>query len=423
MQNPQIAGAPQGSALTSREQEVLELLAFGLSNKEIAQRLLLSPRTVETHIDRILGKLNAPTRSRAVVEAGRTGLLRASIASGASSLEARPNNLPFQLTALVGREQDIVDVRELVLRNRLLTLSGSGGVGKTRLALRVGIDVVELNGDGVWFCDFSPIADPALVPSVVAKVLRLRDRADHSLAESILQGLKRKDLLLIFDNCEHVLDSAAELADEILHACPKVRILATSRQPLGIVGEAVHRLRSLAVPDAASGLTAHDAMEYGAVALFMDRAQAVDPLFALTNERVPIVATICRRLDGIPLAIELAAARVSSVSIEKLARSLDDRFSVLTAGSRTAWPRHKTLEALVDWSYDRLSEQEQQLFARLGVFAGGFSMDAVTAVCATNGLTDADVVSHIIALVEKSLLAVQTLRPQERYRLLETTRE
>ncbi len=420
MQEQEVARPPPGASLTNREQEVLDLLAFGLSNKEIAQRLLLSPRTVETHIDRILGKLSAPTRTRAVVEASRAGLLRGPSA-GAELSGGRPNNLPFQLSALLGREQDIADLRSLLTHNRLITLCGAGGIGKTRLALRTGVDLLGSCTGGVWFCDFSTISDPALVTSVVAKAVRVRESGERSPTATIVHALKRKHALLIFDNCEHVIESSAELADEILHECANVRILTTSRQPLGIIGEVVHRLRSLSVPDPGVQLSASESARFGAVALFLDRARGVDPHFRCTEQNAQTIATICRRLDGIPLAIELAAARVNVLSPETIARSLDDRFTLLTSGSRTALPRHKTLAALVDWSYDRLSDGERRLFTRLGIFVGDFSLSAAGEVCGA-GARDVEVLDTITALVDKSLVVAQTENAQERYRLIETTR-
>ena len=412
------------SALTKREQEILELIAFGLSNKEIAQRLGLGRRTVETHIDHVLSKLDVSSRARAVVEAGRAGLLgNVPATAPPSPRDSRPNNLPFQLTALVGREQDLIDVKILLEGARLLTLSGSGGVGKTRLALRVGVDLIGLYQDGVWFCDFSPISDPGLVVSVVAHALGVREQQGRPLDEAIVSLLKRKHALLIFDNCEHVLEASAELADEILHACPDISILVTSRQALGIMGEVVHHVRSLTLPDETEDLKANRAMRYGAVALFVERAMASDTRFTLTNDNAPVVADICRRIDGIPLAIELAATRVSVVSVRTLAQSLDDRFRILAAGSRTALPRHQTLSALIDWSYDLLSPEEQRLFNRLSIFTGSFALEAVEAVCAGNRLDDRDIPDLLIALVDKSLVVAQTAEPHERYRLLESTRE
>lgn len=415
--------APLLSPLTKREQEVLELMAFGLANKEIAHRLSLSTRTVETHIDHVLGKLNAPTRARAVVEAGKAGLLGgATTSTAAYSADSRPNNLPFQLTTLLGREQDLVATKSLLEAHRLVTLSGSGGVGKTRLALRIGVDLLDTYPDGAWLCDFSPLSGAAFVTNVVAKALAVREQPNRPLVESIVESLARKRALLIFDNCEHVLNAAAELVDEILHTCPNIRILATSREALGIVGEVVDRVRSLSLPDSLEELHADESLRYGAIALFVDRAQASDTRFSYTNENVQIVAEICGRLDGIPLAIELAATRSKVLNLNTLSRSLDDRFTVLTGGSRTALPRHKTLTALIDWSYDLLSAEERTLFNRVGIFAGGFSLAAATAVCGGEGLDANQIVSLLVSLTEKSLIVANTAGDHERYGLLESTR-
>jgi predicted ATPase/DNA-binding CsgD family transcriptional regulator/predicted negative regulator of RcsB-dependent stress response len=405
--------------LTKREHEVLELMAFGLANKEIAARLSLSRRTVESHIDHVLGKLQAPTRARAVVEAGRAGLLDA---SGDQSAHGRSNNLPFQLTTLLGREQDVMDAKSLLESNRLVTLSGAGGVGKTRLALRLGVDLLDRFPDGVWLFEFASISDSALVARTVAKVLTLRERQNRPLISSIVESLRRKRALLIFDNCEHVLNAVAELVDEILHNSPNIRILATSRQALGIVGEVVDRVRSLSMPDLADGLTADQSLHYGAIALFVDRAQASDRRFRLTDEIASVVAEICGRLDGIPLAIELAATRSDVLNVRTLARSLDDRFKMLTGGSRTALPRHKTLAALMDWSYDLLTPGERTLFNRVGIFAGGFDLPAASTVCGGDGLDDNNIPELLTSLTDKSLVVVETTSAHERYRLLESAR-
>jgi predicted ATPase/class 3 adenylate cyclase len=351
------------------------------------------------------------------------------------SLDARPNNLPIQRTSFVGREQDIADVTELLERHRLLTLAGSGGVGKTRLALQVGAELLDRYPDGVWFVDLAPISDPELVSSVTAHALGMRQQQGRRVDEAIAHWLKPKKLLLIFDNCEHVLEPVAKLAASILATAPEVAILATSRQPLDIAGEAAHRLPSLPLPGDVAGLTVDEALRYGAIALFADRAKVADTRFALTDDAAPIVAEICRRLDGIPLAIELAAARVRVLSIRTLAQRLDERFRLLTGGSRDALPRQKTLHALIDWSYDLLTPQEQLLFARLGVFAGGFSLDAATAVCAfchpepldsardklSRRIDEIDILDLLASLTDKSLVVADTSGEHERYRLLEST--
>jgi len=337
------------------------------------------------------------------------------------SLDTLPNNLPIARTSFRGRDRDLEEVKSLLGQRKLLTLFGSGGVGKTRLALQVGADVLDQNPDGVWLIDFAPITDPELVASVIAKEIGMAQVEGRRVDESIPQWLRRKKLLLILDNCEHVLEPVAAIADAITGGCPDVRMLATSRQALGVSGEEVVRLASLDVPHKIADLTAAAIMEFGAVALFVDRAHSVDKSFKLTDDTAPIVADICRRLDGIPLAIELAAARVKVLSIPNLAQRLNERFRILTGGSRTALPRQKTLSALIDWSYDLLTPQEQLLFARLGVFAGGFGLDAATNICGGEGLDEIDILDLLASLTDKSLVVADTSGEHARYRLLEST--
>ncbi|HEV2909428.1 MAG TPA: adenylate/guanylate cyclase domain-containing protein [Candidatus Eremiobacteraceae bacterium] len=338
------------------------------------------------------------------------------------SLDTIPNNLPIQPTSFRGREHDLEKVKDLLSQHKLLTLFGSGGVGKTRLALQVGAEVLDQYPDGVWLADFAPITDPELVSSIIAKELGMTQVEGRRVDESIIQWLKRKKLLLILDNCEHVLETVAAIANSILRACPDVRMLATSRQALGVSGEQVLRLPSLDVPHKIVDLTPEAVIEFGAVALFVDRARSVDASFALTSDSAPIVADICRRLDGIPLAIELAAARVKVLSIPNLAQRLNERFKILTSGSRSALPRQKTLSALIDWSYDLLNPPEQMLFTRAAIFAGGFSLDAATAVCGGEGFDEIEVLDVLSSLTDKSLVVADTSGEQERYHLLESTR-
>jgi len=338
------------------------------------------------------------------------------------SLDTISNNLPIQPTSFRGREHDLEEVKSLLGQHKLLTLFGSGGVGKTRLALQVGAEVLDHYPDGVWLADFAPITDSELVSSIIAKELGMSQVEGRRVDESIPQWLKRKKLLLILDNCEHVVETVAGLGNAIIRSCPDVRILATSRQALGIGGEEVLRLPSLDVPHKIADLTPAAVIEFGAVALFVDRAKSVDKSFALTDDNSPIVAEICRRLDGIPLAIELAAARVKVLSIPNLAQRLNERFKILTGGSRSALPRQKTLSALIDWSYDLLTQQEQTLFTRAAIFAGGFSLDAATAVCTAEGVDDIEVLDLLSSLTDKSLVVADTGGAQERYRMLESTR-
>ena len=338
------------------------------------------------------------------------------------SLDALPNNLPIQRTTFVGRDHDVAEVKELVSRHRLLTLVGSGGVGKTRVALQVGADLLDQYPDGVWFADFAPITDPELVSSVIAQVLGMSQQEGTRIDESIPPWLKRKKLVLILDNCEHVLEPVAAIAAAIIGTAPEVRIVNTSRQVLDISGEEVFRVPSLDVPHTIADLTPAAVAQFGAVALFVDRARSVDKSFALTDDTAPIVADICRRLDGIPLAIELAAARVKVLSVPNLAQRLNERFKLLTGGSRDVLPRQKTLVALIDWSYDLLTPQEQTLFLRLGIFAGGFALEAATRVCGGDGLDEIEILDLLASLTDKSLVVADTSGKQERYHLLESTR-
>lgn len=339
------------------------------------------------------------------------------------SLDTLPNNLPLQPTSFHGRVNDLKEVKSLLGKHRLLTLLGTGGVGKTRLALQTAADLLDIYPDGVWFVELAPITDPALVSGVIAKALGIGQTMGCELDEFIPQWLKHKELLLIVDNCEHVLEPVAALADAIVRCCPRVRILGTSRQALGVGGEATYQLPSLAVPESTGAMRAENAVTYGAVALFTDRAVLADRRFALTDDNASTVADICRRLDGIPLAIELAAARVKVLSIPNLAHHLDERFKILTGGSRTALPRQKTLSALIDWSYNLLFPEEQTLFNRVAIFAGGFTLDAAALVCAGECSDELNALDLIASLTDKSLVVADTGRDRERYRLLESTRE
>lgn len=407
----------------------------GFTQEQLAERAGLGTQTVGAY-ER--GDRRAPRRDTLalIIEAlGLTVAARDELAAAADRArwrrpittdalvddEPQRHNLPLARTALVGRDDAVAEVKHLLSRHRLLTITGSGGIGKTRLAIQAGAELVDRYPDGVWFVDLAPIRDPELVTSVVAQALRVSQRQGHPVSEAIPLWLQRKKLLVVLDNCEHVLDSTAALADAVLTSAPNVRILATSRQTLGIGGEAVYRIRSLDVPVQTVGLRRHDALQYSAIALFVDRASTADTGFTLTDEMAPIVADICKRLDGIALAIELAAVRVSILSIPTLSRRLNERFSILTGGTRDAPSRQKTLKALLDWSYDLLEPRERLLLARLGIFSGGAGPDAVMAVCEGDGLNAAEIFALLESLADKSLVIADTSGQRERYRLLEST--
>jgi predicted ATPase/class 3 adenylate cyclase len=340
------------------------------------------------------------------------------------SLDPPHHNLPIQLTSFVGRERELAAVQQLLLGERLVTLTGAGGVGKTRLALRLAADRLDSIADGVWLVDLAPLADANLVPQAVAAALGVREQPERPLVQTLADALRDRHLLLLLDNCEHLVAACAALADSLLRACPWLRVLATSREPLGITGEAIWRVPPLASPEPDRLPSLESLVQYEAVRLLLDRAELAAPSFAITEQNAAAVAQVCQQLDGLPLALELAAARVKVLSMEQLAARLSDRFRLLTGGSRSALPRQQTLRALVDWSYDLLTEPEQVLFRRLAVFAGGCTLEAAEAVCAGDGVQPGEVLEHLARLVDKSLvIAEPSPGSQVRYRLPETIRQ
>ncbi len=337
-----------------------------------------------------------------------------------NSLDVLANNLPVQLTSFIGREREKADVRRLLSTTRLLTLTGAGGAGKTRLALQAAAEALEEFRDGVWVVELASLADATLVPKAVASAMSVPEQPGRALSETLVDYLRSKSMLLVLDNCEHLLLACANLADTLLRACPHLRILTTSREAMGIEGENHYRVPSLSLPDAPT-LPLERLNEFEAVRLFTDRATAALPSFAVTTQNAKAVATICQQLDGIPLAIELAAPRVKALPVEHIAERLHDRFRLLTSGRRTALPRHQTLRAAMDWSYDLLSEPERVLLRRLSVFVGGFTLEAAEAVCQGQDLNAGEVVNLLTHLVEKSLVIFQ--EREGRYGLLETVRQ
>jgi predicted ATPase/class 3 adenylate cyclase len=361
------------------------------------------------------------------------------------SLNYVGHNLPVQTTSFVGRDEELAEVRRLLEGARLLTLVGTAGSGKTRLALQAAAERIDQAPDGVWIVDLAPVSDPGLVTQTVAAVLGVRAEPGQPLLRSVCDYLKPKRMLLLLDNCEHVVASCAETADAIVRAAADVQILATSRERIGTPGERLYRVRPLALPPEASralaaGRDLTALMEFASVNLFCERARLHEPHFALTASNVDAVCGICRTLDGIPLAIELAAARVRALSPANILTRLSDRFRILRDGSRTALPRQQTLEALIDWSYDLLTVQEKCLLHRLTVFAGGWTLEAAEAVCAdaplgpevgaqagdaaaSSPLEEWQVLDLLASLVDKSLVVFQGEADGGRYRLLETIRQ
>jgi predicted ATPase/class 3 adenylate cyclase/Tfp pilus assembly protein PilF len=334
-----------------------------------------------------------------------------------------PNNLPQQLTSFIGREKESAEVQALLRKTRLLTLTGSGGSGKTRLSLQVAADVLEDYPDGVWLIELAALTDPTLVTQALAQTLGLREETGKLLFQTLTEHLKPKRTLLVLDNCEHLLSAITRLADGLLRACPGVKILANSREGMGTAGEVVYRVPSLSLPDPKKPQTVVSISQYESVRLFVERAAAVLPTFTVTNANAPALASVCHRLDGIPLAIELAAARVRVLSLEQIAARLDDRFRFLTGGSRSALPRQQTLRALIDWSFELLTLPEQTMLARLAVFAGGWTLEAAEAVTAGDGIEEWEVLDLLTGLVDKSLALVQTQGESTRYLLQETVRQ
>src|SRR5215211_4510381 len=357
----------------------------------------------------------SPRRLRAV---------QAAEAESAMRTPERPlHNLPSELSSFVGREKELAEVKRLLENTRLLTLTGAGGCGKTRLALAVASEVVEGFEDGVWLVDLAPLADPSLVPQALASTLGAREQPARLLTETLSDYLGSKKVLVVLDNCEHLIETCAELVETLLRSCPELRILATSREALGIAGEIAWPVPSLSLPDLRRLPDIDSLPRYESARLFVERAKTVKPGFKLTEQNAPAVAQLCYRLDGIPLAIELAAARTKMLSVEEISARLGDSFRLLSAGSRTALPRQRTLHATMDWSHELLCQKERVLFRRLSVFAGGFTLEAAESICAGEELQRDEVLELLSRLVDKSLMVAQERDGAVRYRLLETIRQ
>jgi predicted ATPase/predicted Ser/Thr protein kinase len=384
----------------------------------------ISPQ-LETIILKLLAK-NPDKRfhtANEVAEALESTVLRDKV-----SIETTPyHNLPLQLTRFIGRGREMDEIKDLLSTSRLVTLTGAGGCGKSRLAIEISKEIIGTYPDGIWLVELAPIGDAELVQQVVATALGVRESDNQPLQAALLNFLQDKQLLLILDNCEHIIDACAHLIDNLLQSTPEIQILVSSREALGIMGESVYRVPSLSLPDPDPDIELDEVLRSEAVQLFVDCAAVVLPGFSLTENNAPFIVQVCRRLDGIPLAIELAAARSKMLTVEQIASRLDDRFRLFTGGSRTALPRQQTLRALIDWSYDLLSQAERSLLRQLSVFSGGWSLEAAEEICFGEE-KDSDLSGNILEflthLVDKSLVSVNRRQGEEaRYSFLETIRQ
>jgi predicted ATPase/DNA-binding XRE family transcriptional regulator len=410
-------------------------LAAGLTQEALAERAGLSVHGIQklergaAHpyrdtAQRLITALQLESEAEANLRAAAHPVRRrGSILRGGSPARAAEHNLPAALSSIVGREEELAQVMARLAGVRLLTLTGIGGCGKTRLALEMARALVQNFPDGVWLVELGPLSDAARVPHQVAAVLGVRESAQEPVLATLASALARRRLLLVLDNCEHVVDVCANLIDGLLKSCPGLKVLATSREPICISGEVGWRVPSLAIPDLRRPVPLSDFACIPAVQLFVERASAQTG-FALSERNAEATAQVCHRLDGIPLALELAAGRLDALSVEQLAARLDKRFLLLTGGSRAALPRQQTLEATLDWSYDLLSKPERHLFERLSVFVGTWTLEAAEAVCRGRGLADEDVLDLLGRLVRKSLVAVgEPGDGAKRFELLETVRD
>jgi predicted ATPase/transcriptional regulator with XRE-family HTH domain len=390
--------------------ETLRLIADALRLSKVQREELESAAKRKTAPVAVVQYDSADAALPVVSRAGESG-----------SGTANANNLPSRLSSFVGRESEVAEITALVASHRLVTVTGSGGVGKTRTSLEVAAKVLEHWSDGVWFVELGPLSSGDHIAWAVAYALGLTPAAGSDAAQSLLHALRAQRALLVFDNCEHLNEAAARVIAALLDDCPDASVLASSRQALGIAGEAIYRMPSLPVPDDSEivRLSEKDGIRYAAIALFVERARQADHRFTLSDENAPVVAEICRRLDGIPLAIELAAARANILSPWQLRERLDQRFRVLTGGNRNALPHQQTLRALIDWSYDLLDERERALFRRLGTFVNSFSLEGAAAVC---GADDFDLLDVLASLVNKSLVLAEPAGDARRYRMLESSR-
>jgi predicted ATPase/class 3 adenylate cyclase len=369
-------------------------------------------------------KLRDVLRSQRLYQVNIAGL--STVFPPLKTLDFFPSNLPTQLTTFIGRENEIAEVKQELGAHRLVTLTGSGGTGKTRLSLQVAADLLDKFDQGVWFVELAPLTDPDLIPQTILSTIGVQERQGKTPLDALKEYFHEKQALILLDNCEHLVSASAQVVNTLLNTAPQLKVLASSREALGVKGEASYPVPSLSLPDIKHLPIIEELSQYEAVRLFIDRALLVSPHFTMDKDNAPFIAQICHRLDGIPLAIELAAARVKVLSAEQISIRLDDRFRLLTGGARTALPRQQTLRALIDWSYDLLTENERLLLHRLSVFMGGWSLEVAEVVCSGDGIETYDVLDLLTQLANKSLVVViaeGTQSGETRYRLLETIRQ
>lgn len=407
--------------LADREIQILDLISEGLTNREISQRLLLSIETIKWYNKRIFGKLGASNRTQAAKIAVERGFLEQENISEHEEEYYPLGNLPAQLTSFVGRSNEVAEVRELLKSHRLLVLTGTGGSGKTRLALQVAGDVSKDYRDGVWLVELASINDPNLVPEAIAQALKMQMGGDVSPGESLKRFLRRKHLLLLLDNFEHLLESAP-FVGELLATAPKLSVLATSRERLHLYGEQEYQVQSLKLPSLPNEETPEQLLGYEAIDLFAQRAQAVQPGFTLDEAQASAVTQICIRLDGLPLAIELAASHVKVLPPSHLVQQMEASLGALSSGPRDLPQRQRTLQATIEWSYNLLSAGEKALFARLAVFNGGGTIEGIKEICNSKG--SKNLLKDLYALVEKNLVVTRRgVDGDLRFSMLETIRQ
>jgi predicted ATPase/class 3 adenylate cyclase len=339
------------------------------------------------------------------------------------TLDAYRHNLPAQMTSFIGREKEMAEIAQAIREHRLVTLTGVGGTGKTRLALQVAANLLDQFPDGVWFVELAPVSDPELIPQTILATFGISEQQGRTILQILTDYFGERSLLIVLDNCEHLIDASAKLADSLLNKAHSLKFLVTSREALGVKGEATWHVPSLSLPDLKHLPSIENLTQYEAVRLFIERAILVQPNFTVTNDNASFVAQICTRLDGIPLAIELATSRVKALSVEQISKRLDDRFHLLTGGARTSLPRQQTLRATIDWSYNLLSNQEKTLFRRLAVFVSGWRLEAAEIVCGGEGIESEQILDLLSQLVNKSLVTVENVGDESRYHRLETIRQ